>query len=441
MVTVAQADTMLKNGCKLINQQRVYGNTASTGLDALYDTHLTAVLGSYQPEVKRGARQWRSAANSVLTPAAGRLVLDPILLTYAEAAGLAERDPIEILTRLKRYFVDNTKTLKSRNYSYGSVSAGTNTGDGLLKRLTYDEWGYIIETGTLEAKTAYCEAAQSVNSAEKGKERFRVRGLNDFRLHDELKRDQSSFGSGTDTTLTGMVSEDAVASNASFSSYGGTRAAAGADSTPTSITNWTLATGSISNIRATIDTVYRPAGRSDTTPTALKFNNVIKLTQSFRDINRTLLWDRPYYCQIAVRRTSSCDGTFSLRVGAVTINQTVSSLANDAWAIVGFDSLSTTNRKKFWPRNMSETDINIEIELASWSTGSLYVDDLILSPMTKIDGTWYALAGGATPFLVADSFSWTDALAGSDSVVQRTLAYVYGETLPHDSAAPSISDP
>ena len=47
------------------------------------------------------------------------------------------------------------------------------------------------------------------------------------------------------------------------------------------------------------------------------------------------------------------------------------------------------------------------------------VDDVVLAPMVPLDGTWYALVGGATAFVRGDTFTFTDA----DAVTRAKLSY------------------
>jgi len=60
----------------------------------------------------------------------------------------------------------------------------------------------------------------------------------------------------------------------------------------------------------------------------------------------------------------------------------------------------------------------VELELASRTTGSLVLDDVNIDYWTNLDGLYYAALGGATPFIFNDFFTWTDALTGSEGIMQ-----------------------
>ena len=61
-------------------------------------------------------------------------------------------------------------------------------------------------------------------------------------------------------------------------------------------------------------------------------------------------------------------------------------------------------------------------------------DDIIIAPFTFFDGGWYALDGGAAPFLLDDEFTFAD--TNTESVLQQWWWRAFGGYLPHDVGGP-----
>ena len=458
MTAESDAQAMLCYAAKLIDECRLgglgggLGGSSSSDFNERYLALFGVVTtGDFQDRIKAAARGMRSNYANLVSKSTCRALMDPVLLNYARAVGYPETSSEAILRRLAQRFAlaesGGVQTVKYRNFSLGTITAGgSNAGSGVIRRLDYDEWGYRIEATSIEAKSMECISDQNTNRGTKGKEVFRFKGANP--AMDAILADASTGtpapGSGIDTTLTGQVADDGIVQNPSFSRYttATVPAAASAPVAPTDISNWDVYVGGVidtfTNLLMDVDTFYRASGRGDTTPTSLHNNAVqtFKIVQSLQNFNQTLDWTKPYQGQVAVYRAGSATGNVTFRVGAVEVTATLASMNNAAWNILSLDSFTTTDRKKMWPRNMAEQNATIEVELDSLgSGGSVYIDDICVHPMVQIDSLWYSAIGGATPWLIKDTFSWTDALAASDSVLQRVLAYIYELTLPNASAA------
>ena len=79
----------------------------------------------------------------------GKAWFDACLLSYANVLGFADTDPQRIVQRLYQNFIDNSKWIKSRNFTFGAVSAGgANVGNGTINRL-------VIDANTLEPMITY----------------------------------------------------------------------------------------------------------------------------------------------------------------------------------------------------------------------------------------------------------------------------------------------
>jgi hypothetical protein len=65
--------------------------------------------------------------------------------------------------------------------------------------------------------------------------------------------------------------------------------------------------------------------------------------------------------------------------------------------------------------------------MASLATGTIVVDDLVLAPMTNPDGTWWAIVGGATPWLKGDMLTFSGDTQGTATILNYWLWRAYGD--------------
>lgn len=78
------------------------------------------------------------------------------------------------------------------------------------------------------------------------------------------------------------------------------------------------------------------------------------------------------------------------------------------------------------------------MQLSGRTTGSILVDDIIIAPFQFVDGLWVAPVGGSTKWLRYDKYTYTDALYGSDAVIQQWVGWrTYGLSLPSAMRTPS----
>ena len=104
--------------------------------------------------------------------------------------------------------------------------------------------------------------------------------------------------------------------------------------------------------------------------------------------------------------------------------------------------------ENLWYENFAEDELDIQVALESNAGGYVLFDDVIFSPLTPVDGTWYWLRGGATPWMAAnatlpegDKFTWTDTGgAYGTGKIQTVWTREFGYSLP-SSGTPSIADP
>jgi hypothetical protein len=431
--TEGQVQTEIRDRIAILQEIRKMASVNSSGPLSNYiareETALDDPEGDFTTISNASLKVLRGLLAQSVDSSLAASVLDPLWRNYAKVIGdITERDGPGILRRLYLNFIANSKTVNSRDINFGSVAAGSNIGSGTINRLTVDSYGYDIEACHMETKKARCFFDEATG-AERDAEQFIVEG--ETAQVDQLYIEGSNFSQ----LITALAAKDGLLTNASFSEY------AGALTLPTEISGWTPGSGAAVFTNLDIDETYtyRPAGgTSDPTPRSLKFTGSEYVTQTLRLNGQKLNPDLPIYAQLAYNRSQgSALGWLIFSMGSVSV--TVQLVAQSGWQI-----LRIPLNKMLFPRNFASVDNpTIKIQFIRTS-GDLYVDDVCIAPMDNVDGTWIKIVGGATPFVGVnrDSFSWTDALNGSDSIIQQWLWRVYGQYLPHaDGGAETWADP
>jgi hypothetical protein len=355
----------------------------------------------------------RAKLSEILAPGNVRAALEAHLLEIGRAAGIPERDPDLIMVKLRDYMHANSYSVNSRNITFGTPAAITGTGTGAIHRLTVDQDNYSLEGVFLEAKRAECRLDQG--QTDKHAEVFEFRGV-------ESEQDfLSVLGSGMRVAVTalhaGATSTGAYVQNPSFETYTGTAPAASTESTPsttTDITGWTL--DATTNVRVELDTTYRGYPGEPADLYSVRFVGNAYMEQILNDTVRPTFDPLiPMYCQVAIYRASTVTGNVSLTFGNVTETVALGSLSDNAWNIVKIDV-----DQDAWYKTWRKDNVSVKVQLASYGgSGHIKIDDVVVGPYTNVDGTWYAVVGGATPFEADDYSTWTDALAGSEGIVQH----------------------
>lgn len=429
----------------LLDETAKFGGVNSPNWLGLEDTLGQALEGDYLDEIMGVVRAGRSSINTILDPAYGRALLSPILRQWAKISASPDISPDnesdeQIVIRLYDRLVTASKSVKERAFSYGSASAGgSNAGNGSVYRCTKNPDAYNLEACTPETKVFRCTKDYGLGAG-KHQEVFEVLGPRRYR--DSLLVNASGY-SGTMTALTGA---DSILQNADFGSYDSA-------STPTSVPGWKTSAGA-ADLSAILDidttNYYRLYGSGvDATPgqgaQSAKWIADGKIVQKAIDFRTQLRDDVPYVCQLAYNRSiNSATGQLDFRVGNITT--TVASLAG---ASAGWNVLRATLGGNSWFKNLKEADFNVEIEKSGSGTSGLLVSEVIIAPMSLIDGSFYSVIGASTPFLYKDYFTIADSVA-TDSVVQKWLwrLYAFGSSSSNawrmmwvPSGTPTITDP
>ncbi len=424
--TATELEAQLKNAVALL-ENLASANTIVNDLN----TYEQSLESDYIVSQITAASQVRASVSSALGAASS--VLEPILRAYVlhVADEPATGSTNDIIDRVYRYFVDNSKTIKERAITYGAASAaGGNTGNGTVRRLTKDADAMAIEAEHAEAKSFEC--LQDANTgARLHEEVFEVEGAAAGR--DEL----SISGSGSTTQLRVQSSNDSMLNNATFSQYAiAGSVAAGAPYTLVSgdvVTDWTIATTTSAALTVDAADIYRSV-EGDTTPTALRFLGNNTITQTFETANLNLQRFQPYDVLVPIKRESSADGNYRINFGAATTGNVAVSTLSAGWNAV-FMSLDEGS----WPRYISETAADFMVQWSGRSTGTLVFDEITLIAMSLFDGTWWSIHGGTVSFLARDRVTFTDSIS-SDSKIQKWLWRSFDRYLPH-AASPTITDP
>lgn len=404
------------------------------------DTVQQAAKGDYIASLgAQAVDAWRLALAGVVTREIAAAMLTPVMLEYGKfvgSPGAARGDVRRCLADVYRYWHANTRTVKSRNGTFGAASAGSNTGDGTWSRLTVDENGYQLGAWTPEVKTARC-VRDGNTGGRRHAEEWILYGKSASR--DALAA--SSHGSGLQRTVYSRHAGDgdggSLLLNGAFSDYNAS------GSTTTKYPGWTITT-SASNVAVQTSTVYRgfPGSDENTTggPTARSVEITADdgITQRLTVKGTSLVPDVPYFLRVMLMRKSSATGTVTLAFGAQTATQALGSLTNNVWA-----ELPLTIGTKCWPINAYESNLDIGISVASLATGTFYVGDIILSPWDYLDGTYYMLRGGATAWKQNDSHTFTDTGgAAADAKLQYWLQWAFPDFyLPSTTGTPTVADP
>ncbi len=420
MVTEAQVKTEIADAIGITEDLRNWLYVDANN----YLTREAALVGElhtdYSDIATAALQNFRSRMNAGMQDGAN--VVAAFMFDMAKVLNLPGSNLGEILEQLRVYYAENSRRVKSRAFTRGTPSAdGANVGNGVINRLTVDEYGFAIETGFAESLKARC-TRDVANGASKHEEEFTFEGS-------ALDRDRIQItGTGVSPNVVRGISAreslDIVA-NCSFDVYQGSAAA------PSEITNWTPTTA-ITNFDIDTALYYRDYEGS-TAPASLILQGNDTLSQAFTV--RSFRFDpfTPYYMQVALNRNGTgADGTVTFRVGASSVAVDLTTLGASGWNILRI-AIGTGN----WYRNFKETSPTFEIQLSGGATFGCRADDLLVAPYRRQKGTWYAPVGGATKWLLNDFFTWTDTEVGA--IIQYFLAYWYDRYLPSTTSSTLIT--
>lgn len=412
---------------KYLDECRLFGNvTATNNLVSMEDVILQSLESDWSGVTLANLDAMRQNFAAILLNAAG--LMAPGLLTYGKFLAIPEQNIQLILDKLYQHFIDNSLSVNSRGFTFGSPAADVgNVGTGVIRRLNVDENNFPIEAQHVEAKRAKCVLDES-SGASPHEEVFQFEGA--FGGKDALEFES---GSGAIRRIQALSARQSLLLNPSFSDFSGTAAL------PTDITNWTSSTAVIGDgtdytIESAAGSFYR-GYEGDPGPRALNIKLTRTLSQTLALRGTDLDPDVPYLLQVAYnRQVGGATGDLVIEMGNKTT--TVALAAQAGWNLALVPSAVGTN---CWLRNFNEADIDVKITFTR-TAGALLVDDVLLVPATGFDGSWYWVIGGATKFALDDLFTWTD--TATEAKIQRWLWRGYARYLPSNNAgAETWADP
>lgn len=401
---------------------------------------IQSLEGEYTPSsLAAFAASYRAGLSSLVSGGLALDLLAPILFEYAaqiltDGSGYTSVD--EIMRALYEHFVNNSLTVESRAITYdttATLGAG-NVGNGSVVRLTEDENGFDMEACTVETKRFRCRADQN-SGALKHAERFEL--LGSAASQDSLLVASHGSGESARTTLAslhaGTGNGGSLLRNSSFSTYS-------ASASP-KFDSWTEdAVGG--GIAQDTTNYYRshPGAAADGSLQMTGGGGTITLSQSLANMRVNKLDpDKPYYLRVMLNADigSALGGTVTLRLGSQSVSATIASLVGGGW-----DELLIPLDQNTWFRNFDEDSFTVEIEWSSSTSGTLLVDDMIFQELELIDGTYWAVLGGSTAWLVDDTLEFTDTGGAPATAKIQWWLWLSGlGYLPHTTGVPTFTEP
>lgn len=413
----------------LLEMQRQFGNANTPNVITQTDAVYAALQGITSPTVARAVGEFRRANSNIISPIQGRKLLDTLLLDMAIVKSYSETDPPAILRRLLHDYSQGTPvTIKDRNTTFGSVTAGgSNVGSGTIYRLTKDPYDYPIQAVSPEVKTFTCIVDEN-GGANAGQEKFNYHGVD--REPDNLLVLGSGINIDTPRAKDGGDSTGYL-TNPSFS---GTE-------TASTFNGWTITT-----ITAAHDTTnYFRTYSGESTAGSIKLTGNGTVSQPLTTARGKFKADVPYFLAFRWNRSvgsAPANTTIDVDLGAQSSIIAITMTGAES----GWQTAVATMDKKLYYQNWAGTSAALTFTIGSQATGYTLIDDVQLWPMTRIDGIWYAILGGATPFIDGSEFDG-DYFTFDDSVMTGAVkAYwlwqLYGVDcqLPN-AASPTWADP
>ena len=353
--------------------------------------------------------------------------LAPLLREYAYVLDFPDKDMVRIMQALYADYVLTGKRVKSRGFTYGTVTAGATpvgnpVGDGVIYRLTKDENGFDIENTFVQTITMECVNDQN-NGGVKFKESFRFRGgaanIDNILI----------AGSDSDQTYQGISSDDSASyfQNCSFSSMNGEA------TETTKFDGWTISDGTPANF--TQDTTdYFQITPNDPVAACVVFSTNGKMEQAFSLANTQFSATSPMIVRAPWKIVGANAGAqvwleFGEQVSKVDIGG-----AESGWQT----TLKIELSDRSWYKKFAKNGGKLAISVHGLTAGTVKFDNIIVAPQINFDGLWYAPCAGQTPWKVGDNYYVTD-ICAEDAINQRNLVYETGIYLPHSRNVSDIT--
>ena len=410
----SEAWAQIRAAVRLVQGLRGFATTTSPNALALLDDLIVAAKGPFAAQTLAAAQNLRRDLSQAI--ARGRELLDPHLQHLAQLVGSTRRDPAGILQDVRTYMLAEDEAVATRTITRGSVTADSgNVGTGAIVTLTLDDAGDPIETGGGFTTVFEC-VADAQTGTQTGGERFDVRTA-DAGPVDWLPQ---ALGSITRLRSRALAAEDGLLGNPSFRGF--------ASGSPHPFGPWYTSSGVYTGFsHETTDGVRADRGTiSPSQPTgtrrSLRVAPAAAAVPLHQRVPRDLDPTRPYVLQAWVKRVDSADGTLHLRLGSASTSVDVSTLS-------GWTRLTLLDGANAYYAQFATDPLTVQLELVGATTGHILVDEVLLAPLERFNGRWFAITPGPVDFRIGDRFEVSDTV-GHDTGIQAWLDRFYGQTLP-----------
>lgn len=450
---------------RIIEKIRAFTDDDIVGVGNVIEDLEAVLEGDLTPQaLASAAGSIRAGLSDLISPGVAQQMLIPLVREYMSllpaatnpSGGAAYQNIGLQMKALYEHFANNSKKVKSRQIAFDAAGndapatptgtksnskAGSIVGGGDLIRCTENVDGYEIENCHVETKTFRCVQDRNAGVDEHA-EVFEHIGSPESR--DSCQRATTLWGGS------GVNSRTLIRSKHAGSGAGGSmlRNSSFTDNDTTAtqqFDGWTLEPGGTEpTITTTTAQIYRGDPTDGGVPGAAKFSADGTIKQVITDWNvQTLDTSVPYFCRVMVNADvlsatgASC--TVEFKLGSSTTGAINISAMTDWYEL----RIGSTTQSDQWFRNFNEPgDMDVEIIVSNLTGGSILVDDVILSPYTRIDGTFYAItqqettSALAVPWAVDDNLEITD--TGGAPTTGRVQYWLWRAGLgflPHQDAA------
>jgi len=405
---------------------KYFSGDASTTPNMLADikTLETDFKGNHISDTASQIKSFRNSASSMIQQ--GASLTTPILKELGRIGYYSINNNISlILDDIYQGMKDASETVRYRNFTFGAVSdAGVAVGNGTVYRLLKNKDNYDIEVGAVNAGITKIKCTEDRYSGRsEGNETFIMYGSGLTNV-DNVELGTAPTGTATIFALT---SQDCTSylTDGSFDTT---------DDTGTiTISGWSLDTPA--NFLKETTTTYRNT-RGSSTGVSIEITANSYMTQNIADEGHTFNSSKPTMMVVRYYRKASCDGNLKITLGNETVTLDLTTVANATWLDL---TLGTGTDDGGWYQQWGKDDATIKIELESNTTGTLLVDEVLITQPTFYDGKYYLLTAGTTDYLKGDYFTFTDSVLNTGRI-QYFINKMFGKMLPHATTGETYPD-
>lgn len=423
MASKADLWDQLAKAIKIVDKTYAYGVSDTPNVATMIDTIQQAFEGNHIQATQGGLSSFRSGFCSLIsgfTASLNAIILDLAKTGYSSLATSA----LLALDDISAGMTAATETIKNRGFTFDTITVGgSNVGNGTVYRTTMDKNALALENAQgIVGDVKVRITGDRTTGKTQGNEEAVIYGDGVVKT-DEIALGDAPSGS---VGIQAKRSTDGLLQNSSFDTTSGTGATFDASS-------WTLS--SAANFASETTTYYRKTAGL-TTGASLRFLNNGNILQNLGTVN--LDPQKPCILLLRFYRETSCDGTLTLALGTQSVNVALSAQSGWTELALGIDA-SAKGWYDVFKQDNSGLGVQVKITLASRTTGTLLVDEILLIQPTFFSGAYYLLTAGPVDYLKEDNFKWDDT-ASETGRIQYWLARLYGKHLPHTSGSPTYAD-